>query len=105
MLKSGNRDHDQGANRMLNFPNPSRSYDVTKHGVRFWGYDQTFEISFFVEENALSKINPEMTEDEVGFLNTFDVNRDRMREVASNIYSRRRKASYIFSYTLTDSDF
>ena len=43
----------------LNFPNPSRSYDETGHGVRFWGYDQTFEISFFVEEGALSKINPE----------------------------------------------
>jgi hypothetical protein len=89
----------------LNFPNPSRSYDVTGHGVRFWGYDQTFEISFYVEAGALSKVNPETRADEVGFLNTFDVNRDRIRDVAGNIYSRPRKAPYIFSYTLTASDF
>jgi hypothetical protein len=89
----------------LNFPNPSRSYDDTGHGVRFWGYDQTFEISFFVEEEALSKVNPGTTADEAGFLNTFDDNRDRICKVAGNIYSRRRKASYVFSYILTESDF
>jgi hypothetical protein len=89
----------------LNFPNPSRSYDDTGHGVRFWGYDQTFEISFFVEEEALSKVNPGTTADEAGFLHTFDDNRDRICKVAGNIYSRRRKASYVFSYILTESDF
>jgi hypothetical protein len=89
----------------LNFPNPSRSYDDTEHGVRFWGYDKTFEISFFVEDGALSKVNPETSADEVGFLDTFDVNRDRICKVAGSIYSRRRKASYIYSYTLTESDF
>jgi hypothetical protein len=91
--------------RVLNFPNPSRSYDETGHGVRFWGYDQTLEVSFFVEAGALSKVRPDTTETEAGFLNTFDVNRDRICKVASNIYSRSRKASYIFSYTLTSSDF
>ena len=89
----------------LNFPNPSRSYDVTGHGVRFWGYDKTFEISFFVEDRALSKVSPETSTDETGFLNTFDVNRDRIRAVAGNVYSRRRKAEHIYSYTLTGSDF
>jgi hypothetical protein len=61
--------------RALNFPNPSRSYDETGHGVRFWGYDQTFEVSFFVEDGALSKVHPDTTVNEAGFLNTFDVNR------------------------------
>jgi hypothetical protein len=89
----------------LSFPNPSRSYDDTGRGVRFWGYDQTIEISFFLEEEALSKINPETRTNETGFLNTFDVNRDRICKVAGSIYSRRRKASYIFSYTLMNSDF
>ena len=32
----------------LNFPNASRSYDSTRHAVRFWGYDSTMETSFFV---------------------------------------------------------
>ena len=89
----------------LSFPNPSRSYDDNGHGVRFWGYDQTFEIAFFVEEGALSKVNPGTTADETGFLHTFDDHRDRICKVAGNIYSRRRKAAYVFSFILTASDF
>ena len=89
----------------LNFPNPSRSYDETRRGVLFWGYDQALEISFVVEESALSKICPETKTDKVGFLNTFDVNRDQIYAVARNIYSQRDKALHIFSYTLADSDF
>ena len=91
--------------RALSFPNPSRSYDDSGHGVRFWGYDQTFEIAFFVEEGALSKVNPGTTADEAGFLHTFDVNRDRICKVAGNLYSQRRKAAYVYSFTLTASDF
>ena len=89
----------------LAFPNPSRSYDETGRGVQFWGYDRTFEVSFFVEQDALSKIDPEMRSGEAGSLCTFDVNRDRILRVAGTIYARRRRASHIFSYTLTDSDF
>ena len=88
----------------LNFPNPSRSYDKAGHGVSFWGYDQTFEISFLVEERALLKIKPDTGSDEAGFLDTFDVNLEQIREAASNVYARRRKALHIFSFTLTDSD-
>lgn len=90
---------------VLHFPNPSRSYDETGHGVRFWGYDQSLEVSFFVEEGALSKIDPSTKADEAGFLATFDANRDWICEVADHIYSRRRRAAHIFSYTLTESDF
>ena len=93
------------ATQSLSFPNPSRSYDGTKHGVRFWGYDKALEVSFFIEEHALSKVSPEAQADEVGLLNVFDANRDRICAVAAGIYSRRRKALHIFSYTLTDSDF
>ena len=89
----------------LHFPNPSRSYDETGHGVRFWGYDRTMEISFFVEDDALNKVSPETSADETGFLNAFDVNRNRICAVAWDIYLRRHKAAHIFAYTLTDSDF
>lgn len=89
----------------LNFPNPSRSYDETRHGVLFWGYDQALEVAFVVEESALSKVGLETKTDAAGFLNTFDINRERICEVAGNIYSRRHKASHVFSFTLTDSDF
>ena len=38
---------------MIAFPNHSRSYDVTRHDVRFWGYDSAIEASFFIDEDAL----------------------------------------------------
>ena len=72
----------------LSFPNPSRSYDETVHGVRFWGYDQTIEVSFFIEANALSKLNPNTKPDETGLLNIFDVNRNLIHKAAGTVYSR-----------------
>lgn len=88
----------------LTFPNPSRSYNPTRRGIHFWGYEQTIEVAFFIEEDAISKIDPETATDESGFLRTFDTNCDRLRQVASTIYSRRRKADHIFSYVLTKAD-
>ena len=38
----------------LNFSNPSRSYDETGSGVRFWGYDGALEVAFFIEGGARS---------------------------------------------------
>jgi hypothetical protein len=32
----------------VSFPNSSRSYDATRLAVRFWGYDQSMEIPFFI---------------------------------------------------------
>ena len=89
----------------LSFPNPSRSYDERGHGVLFWGYDKTFEISFFVEEAALAKFTVEGEQDEAGVLSVFDHNVDRIREVADGVYARRRKGSKVYGYTLTGSDF
>lgn len=89
---------------VLNFSNPSRSYDETRHGVLFWGYDQTFEISFFIEADALAKIGSTTLEEEELRLQSFDANRERIHEVATSVYSKRRKDSYIFSYTLTCAD-
>lgn len=89
---------------MLNFSNPSRSYDEVRHGVCFWGYDRTFEVSFFVEELALLKIDPNSRKDEPGFLDTFDHHRDRIRAAANAVYSRRSRHSNVFSYTVTDAD-
>ena len=86
-------------------PNPSRSYDETRHGVYFWGYDQTFEISFFVEKDALSKVNADTKADETGSLTTFDTHRERIFVVADAVYSRRRRDSHVFAYDLTASDF
>ena len=79
---------------MLNFPNQSRSYDPTRHAVRFWGYDSAMETSFFVTEEALKRMQPDIDRDEAGLLSAFDMNRDRIYAAAAKVYSRGRKGSY-----------
>lgn len=88
----------------LKFPNPSRSYDATMKAIRFWAYDQTMEVAFFIQVGALMKIDSASEIDETGLLETFDVNRDRIHRLASNVYSRRPIRSHIFSFTLTSAD-
>ena len=62
----------------LSFLNPSRSYDSTRRAVRFWGNDSAMEASFFVTEDALKRIEPDMRFDEPGLLIAFgDASRDR----------------------------
>ena len=78
----------------LKFPNRSRSYDVTRRAVRFWGHDSAMEASFFVTEDALERIQPDMQFDEEGLLDAFDANRDRIQAVAIEVYGRGRKGSY-----------
>jgi Protein of unknown function (DUF1488) len=78
----------------LSFPNPSRSYDPTRHAVRFWGHDSAMEASFFVTEEALKRIQPDLNRDEAGLLSAFDMNRDRIYAAAIKVYSRGRKGSY-----------
>jgi hypothetical protein len=78
----------------LSFPNQSRSYDPTRHAVRFWGHDSAMETSFFVTEEALKQIAPEIDRDEAGLLDAFDRNRNRIYAAAAKVYSRGRKGSY-----------
>lgn len=78
----------------LNFPNKSRSYDATRRAVRFWGYDSAMEASFFVHDDALKGINPDMQFDEAGFLSAFDSNRNLIYTIAAKVYGRGRKGSY-----------
>ena len=59
----------------LSFPNHSRAYDATRRAVRFWGHDSAMEASFFVSEDALKRIQPDMFFDEAGLLSAFDFNR------------------------------
>ena len=86
----------------LNFPNESRSYDSAKNRVRFWGHDGALEISFFVEVDALQKLNPDMSTVEAGILNVFDAARERIYGVADKVYRRNRNGSYAFSLAAAD---
>jgi hypothetical protein len=87
----------------LSFPNPSRSFDVTKSRVCFWGYDSAIEVSFFVEARALKRLYPEMNSAEAEYLNAFDAACDRIHEVANKVYMDGGERSY--GYTLSADDF
>jgi Protein of unknown function (DUF1488) len=78
----------------LTFPNRSRSYDATRHAVRFWGYDSAMESSFFVTADALLRMQPGTKLDESGLLGAFDANRDLICATAARVYARGRKGSY-----------
>jgi hypothetical protein len=79
---------------MIDFPNHSRSYDKTRHAVRFWGHDSAIEASFFIDESALRRIQPDTRPDEPGFLNAFDSNRDLICAAAARLYIRGSRGSY-----------
>jgi len=85
----------------LSYPNDSRSYDATRRAVRFWGYDSAMEASFFVTQDALSRVQPSMAFDQNGALRAFDVNRPLIYATAAKVYARGRKGSY----DIVSSDF
>ena len=79
---------------MIDFPNHSRSYDPTRRAVRFWDHDSAIEASFFINEDALTRIQPDTRPDELGFLNAFDSNRDLICAAAAKVYVRGSRGSY-----------
>lgn len=90
----------------LNFPNNSRSFDAIGNRVRFWGYDSTMEISFFIEADALLKLRrqtPKAIRNESEILKVFDAAREQIYKVADKVHSHARKGSY--AHTITAKDF
>jgi hypothetical protein len=85
----------------IEFPNPSRTYDATRHCVRFSGYDGAIEKSFFLEEEALGQLAGSAPNGVGTLLDTFDQHRDRICNVARRAYESRRERSY----TLRATDF
>jgi Protein of unknown function (DUF1488) len=79
---------------VIDFPNHSRSYDATRRAVRFWGSDSAIETSFFINEDALTRIQPSVSLDESGLLSAFDANRDLICAAAAKVYVRGKKGSY-----------
>ena len=78
----------------LRFPNQSRSFDATRRAVRFWGHDSAMEASFFVTEDALKRVQPDIRFDEAGLLSAFDAHRNLIYAAAAKVYARGRKGSY-----------
>lgn len=89
----------------VNFPNTSRSFDNDKCRVRFWGYDQAIEISFYVECDALKQLCPKMDIAEKGFLAAFDKMLNRIHEVANKVYIKGSGGKGTYAYVLSADDF
>jgi hypothetical protein len=79
---------------VLSFPNSSRSYDVTRRAVRFWGNDSAMETSFYITEDALNRIQPGIAVDQSGILQAFDNNRPLIYAAAVRVYARGHRGSY-----------
>src|SRR5262245_23589753 len=80
----------------LSFPNKSRAFDATRRPVRFWRYDSAMEVAFFVTEDALKRVQPDIQSNEAGLLRAFDSNWDLICRRAAKIYVRGHKGSYIW---------
>lgn len=89
----------------LAFPNPCRSFDESENRVRFWGYDRSIEVSFFVEAAALAKLCPGVGSPETGYLEAFDEARSRIYEVADEVYKRGGNSKGAYAYVLSAVDF
>lgn len=77
----------------LTFPNESRSFDDARNVIRFTGYDDMFEVKFFVEAAALVKAaGTEISEAEC--LRAFDAARSEIQKTATKLYSRKRGSVY-----------
>jgi len=78
----------------LTFPNASRSYDAAHNWVRFWAYDESMEVPFFVDAAAL-QVQPDTSEqDEAGILRSFDRQWSIIRSAAESVYARNSRGSY-----------
>jgi hypothetical protein len=89
----------------LDFPNPSRSFDESGERIRFWGYDRTIEVCFFVECEALKRLAPNMGASEKGYLEAFDQARSRIHEVADEVYAHGGRSKGVYAYVLSAADF
>jgi hypothetical protein len=70
----------------LQFPNPSRSYDASRHCVCFWGYDNSREITFLVDDAVIRNLQPGAGSDERSILGAFDQFREKLLEIARKRY-------------------
>lgn len=74
----------------LSFPNQSRSFDEAGNRIRFAGYDNVFEIAFFMEIDALKKISSKLIGRESAYLAAFDAARSLIEDIAGKAYTHGR---------------
>jgi hypothetical protein len=67
---------------------------MTERGAPCDFGDTIGEASFFIDESALRRIQPDARLNELGFLNAFDSNRDLICAAAARMYVRGSRGSY-----------
>ena len=87
----------------LSFPNPSRSVDETHNCVRFWGYDKSIEVSFYLDVSALQKLSNGTSDLEVDCLKAFDTAAKKIHKVAAKVHSK--SGGGVYSHKLSEDDF
>lgn len=87
----------------LGFPNQARSFDSTKNRISFLGHDKIMEVSFFIEAEALQKLDPRAGNSETDLLGAFDVAITQIHEAAQKAYKSGNQGSYV--YLLRAADF
>jgi Protein of unknown function (DUF1488) len=85
------------ARMALNFPNPSRSYDASRHCVCFWGYDNSREIAFLIDDAVTLNLGGATGSDEPSVLAAFDSHRDEILQLAKKAYGGGPQRRYIIS--------
>ena len=80
-------------------------FDESGERIRFWGYDRTIEVCFFLECEALKRLSPNMGASETGYLEAFDQACSRIHEVADEIYVRGGGGKGAYAYVLSAADF
>lgn len=104
-LEAIHDNYDRIKHMSLTFPNPSRSLDAKGNRVRFWGYDRSMEISFFIEAEAIRKLSPPSSEAvgvEGEILSMFDTARKQIYKLAEHVYSHSRQRSHTHILTAED---
>lgn len=81
----------------LQFPNPSRSYDASRHCVCFWGHDNSREITFLLDDAVLRNMHPHVGFDEHSILEAFDRGREKILEIAKKLYTGGQQNRYSIS--------
>jgi hypothetical protein len=64
---------------------------ATGRARQFWGHDRALEASFFVTDDALRRVTPNMQFDEDGVPRAFDLNRNLIYEITAKVYEHGRK--------------
>jgi hypothetical protein len=81
----------------LNFPNPSRTYEPAERRIRFWGYDNSREVVFLIDDAVTLRLSRSAGSDESSVLEAFDDHRSEILTLAQKMYKGDPRRKYAIS--------